>query len=130
MRWCVLFGSVANALAILFLVSVVLYLRNYTLPKCVFCCARLLNARARSIDGTLELPGLLAAVDVERDVNGIIHIRAQNDHDVYYAQGAVAAQERMFQMEFQRMLGAGRLSEHIGNSTIHLDRVRGGKEGV
>ena len=58
------------------------------------------------IDGEIRLPGLRAAVEVIRDRNAIPHIRAQSDHDAYLALGFVHAQDRLFQMEFMRRIGA------------------------
>ena len=75
------------------------------------------------IDGEIRLPGLRAAVEVIRDRNAIPHIRAQSDHDAYLALGFVHAQDRLFQMEFMRRIGAGRASEIIGARTVAIDRL-------
>ena len=72
--------------------------------------------------GTLRLAGITAPVEILRDRHGIPHIRAETDRDAYFALGFVHAQDRLFQMEFMRRLGAGRLSELVGRPTLSLDR--------
>jgi penicillin G amidase len=72
--------------------------------------------------GSLTLPGLQKKVEVLRDPWGVPHIYAQNEADLFFAQGFVHAQDRLWQMEFQRRLVAGRLSEIIGEQTIQIDR--------
>ena len=71
--------------------------------------------------GTLTAQGLDAAVEVLRDRNGVPHIRATTMHDLYFAQGYVTAQDRFWQMDFWRRIGAGRLSEIFGKSTLGTD---------
>jgi len=72
--------------------------------------------------GTLSVAGLQGKVDVYRDQWGVPHIFAENEHDLFFAQGYVHAQDRLWQMEFSRRLGAGRLSEILGESTLKSDR--------
>jgi penicillin G amidase len=74
------------------------------------------------LSGVLELPGLGAPVEVLRDANGVPHIYAAHQADAYFALGVVHAQDRLFQMEFQRRVGAGRLSEVLGEATLSNDR--------
>jgi penicillin amidase len=74
------------------------------------------------IGGELTLSGLDAPVVIERDRYGIATIRAGTDHDAYFALGFTHAQDRLFQMEFTRRLGTGRLSEIVGNATLETDR--------
>jgi len=71
--------------------------------------------------GEVSLPGLHAPVEVLRDEWGIPHIYAQDEHDLFLAQGYVHAQERFWQMDFWRHIGAGRLSEMFGESQIETD---------
>ncbi len=73
--------------------------------------------------GRLALPGLTAEATITRDAAGVPHIRAANDHDAVFALGFVHAQDRLFQMELTRRLGAGRLSELLGPVTIGVDRT-------
>jgi len=72
--------------------------------------------------GTLTVAGLQAEVQVYRDSWGIPYIYAQNDHDLFFAQGYVHAQDRLWQMDFHRRIGHGRLSEIFGQTTIKTDR--------
>jgi penicillin amidase len=72
-------------------------------------------------DTTLTLPGLEDEVNVYRDENGIPHIYAQNEHDLFLAQGYVTAQDRFWQMEFWRHVSLGRISEIAGDSTVDSD---------
>ena len=66
--------------------------------------------------------GLSAAVEVLRDKWDVPHIYAQNMDDLFFAQGFIHAQERLFQMDFQRRIAAGRLSEILGEVALPLDR--------
>ncbi len=74
-------------------------------------------------NGELTLPGLQDQVTVIRDQRGIPHIYASNTHDLFMAQGFVHAQDRFWQMEFWRRVGAGRLSEIFGKSQLGTDRA-------
>jgi len=71
--------------------------------------------------GTIQAKGLAAPVSVVRDAAGIIQITADSPHDLVVAQGYVHAQERMWQMEISRRIGAGRLSELFGPSQVSTD---------
>jgi penicillin G amidase len=70
----------------------------------------------------LKLQGLLDKVIIRYDDNRIPHIFAQNDHDLYYAQGFVTARDRLWEMDIQTREASGRLSEIIGSKTLDLDR--------
>ena len=70
----------------------------------------------------MRLRGPEASVEVIRDRWGVPHIYAQSIHDLLFAQGFVHAQDRLWQMEFQRRLVAGRLSEMLGSETVPVDR--------
>jgi penicillin G amidase len=72
--------------------------------------------------GNLRLKGLSAKVEIIRDHWDIPHIYAKNQEDVFFAQGFIHAQERLWQMDFNRRLVAGRLSEILGDVSIPLDR--------
>ena len=73
-------------------------------------------------DGEIRLAGLLEPVEIVRDVNGVAHIYANSTEDLFFAQGYTHAQERFWQMEFQRRTAAGRLSEIFGETTLETDR--------
>jgi penicillin amidase len=79
------------------------------------------KARLSTIRGTLKLAGLRQPVTVLRDRWGVPHIYAQNEHDLFFAQGYVAAQDRLFQMELWKRSGQGRLAEVLGPSALPRD---------
>ncbi|MCW5875450.1 MAG: penicillin acylase family protein [Anaerolineales bacterium] len=72
-------------------------------------------------EGEIQLSGLSAPVDVYRDAAGVPHIFASSEYDLFFAQGYVHAQDRFWQMDFQRHVGAGRLSEMLGSNTLDTD---------
>ena len=73
---------------------------------------------------THKLPGLEQPVTVIRDTWGIPHIYAQNQHDMFFAQGYATAQDRLFQMELWKRAGQGTLAEILG-ATFPAARHRG-----
>lgn len=74
-------------------------------------------------DAELELNKLSSEVKVVYDENLIPHIFANNEADLYRAQGYITAKHRLWQMEFQTMAAAGRISEIVGPIAIDLDRM-------
>ena len=84
-----------------------------------------LEARAQKhlavLSGQLKAQGLQQPVEVLRDRWGVAHINAQNQHDLFFAQGFVAAQDRLFQMELWKRAGEGRLAEILGPSALARD---------
>ena len=72
-----------------------------------------------------ELPvpmvGLKAAAQVIRETAGLPHICAQNYHDLFFLQGYIHAEDRLFQMDVSRRLGGGRLAELIGDGALLMD---------
>ena len=79
--------------------------------------------RLPQIDGTLNVPGLTAPIEIIRDRWGIPHIYAANTHDLFFAQGFVHAQDRLWQMELNRRTATGRLSEIFGAVALDTDRA-------
>ncbi len=71
--------------------------------------------------GTITLAGLKAPVEVMRDAWGVPQIYADSADDLFFGQGYVQAQDRMWQMDFNRHITAGRLSEMFGKSQIDTD---------
>jgi penicillin amidase len=69
----------------------------------------------------IMLPGLEAPVTVVRDSNGIPHIYAANEHDLFYMQGRIQAQDRLFQMDLLRRSAAGTLAELLGLAVVPTD---------
>jgi penicillin G amidase len=74
-----------------------------------------------TVSGELHVSGLQEPVQVLRDRWGVAHIYARNQHDLFFAQGVVAAQDRLFQMELWKRAGQGRLSEILGPSALARD---------
>ena len=74
------------------------------------------------IDGQLTVTGLQKPVEVIRDKWGIPHIYAQNVDDLFFAQGYVMAQDRLWQMEWWRRHREGRLAEILGPAAVERDR--------
>ncbi|MCG8340184.1 MAG: penicillin acylase family protein [Cytophagales bacterium] len=72
----------------------------------------------------LKLQGLNDVVTIEFDENLIPHIIAQNDYDLYFAQGYITAFHRLWQMEFQTHAAAGRISEIVGAKALAFDRCQ------
>lgn len=77
--------------------------------------------------GTLEFAGLSRPVTVVRDRYGVPYISASTTQDLFFAQGFVTAQDRFFQMDMNRRIGAGRLAELFGrgpdDSVLKLDEL-------
>jgi hypothetical protein len=73
-------------------------------------------------EGSTRLTGLHGPVEIVRDRWGVPHIYAEDEDDLFFAQGYVHAQDRLWQMELQRRLGSGRLSEILGEPTLEVDR--------
>ena len=75
------------------------------------------------LDGTVSAVGIAAPVEIIRDRNGVPHVVARSRDDALYGLGYVHAQDRLWQMEVNRRIGAGRLSEVLGKYTLTLDRT-------
>jgi penicillin amidase len=74
------------------------------------------------VDGVLAAPGLGAPVEILRDGHGIPLVRAQSEEDGYFALGFLHAQDRLWQMDFQRRAVSGRLAEILGQRALPHDR--------
>jgi penicillin amidase len=79
------------------------------------------QAALAQTSGTVELRGLQKPVQVLRDRWGVAHIYAQNQRDLFFAQGFIAAQDRLFQMELWKRSGQGRLAELLGQGALQRD---------
>src|SRR6185369_1147586 len=73
-------------------------------------------------DGRLAVRGLQAPVEIVRVEPGVPHIYAKSSHDLFFAQGYVHAQDRLWQMEFNRVVGQGRLAALFGEGALDIDR--------
>lgn len=74
------------------------------------------------MNGTIGVAGIGAPVEIVRDAGAVPHIFASTRLDAFYGLGYVHAQDRLWQMEFQRRIGFGRLSEIFGSAAIPQDR--------
>ena len=75
------------------------------------------------LDGNLRAPGLAQAVTVSRDSADVTHIKAETPHDLWFSIGYVHAQERGWQLEFNRRVMHGELSELLGEGTLDTDKL-------
>lgn len=101
----VTFGSL-----IFFIISAIIFVTVY------------INRSLPLTSGKLAVEGLIEEVKIVRDENGVPHIYANNEHDLYFAQGFIQAQERLLQMDLSRRQASGRLSEVVGSAAIDRDK--------
>ncbi|MBE7493601.1 MAG: penicillin acylase family protein [Verrucomicrobiaceae bacterium] len=80
------------------------------------------QALLAQVVGETRLPGLKEEVRVVRDRWGIAHIEARNTHDLFFAQGFVVAQDRLFQIDLWRRTGCGEMAEIQGEDALEGDR--------
>ena len=106
MRWLLRLAAGFLALLLLCVGAGYAYLR-LSLPK---------------VDGEIRLAGLSAPVEIQRDRYGIPHIYAQTLADAVFGLGFAHAQDRLWQMEMNRRLAAGRMAEILGPGTLETDR--------
>jgi penicillin amidase len=81
------------------------------------------EASVAQLQGEITLDGLRRDVEVLRDRWGIAHIYATTVEDLFFAQGYVAAQDRLWQLEIWRRVGEGRLAEIAGPAAYEPDRL-------
>src|SRR3954451_4752615 len=74
------------------------------------------------IQAELRLPGLKEPVEVLRDRWGVPHLYAKSADDLFFAQGFVAAQDRLFQIDLWRRVAVGETAEVVGKQGIEADR--------
>ena len=79
--------------------------------------------RLPKLSGSYDLPGLNQKVSVNRDQNGVPHIQSNGNEDLFFAQGFVHAQDRLWQMELNRRTAKGTLSEIFGAVALDTDRI-------
>ncbi|MFQ3632769.1 penicillin acylase family protein [Roseiflexus sp.] len=72
--------------------------------------------------GEIRVSGISGPVTIVRDTDGVAHITGATETDAAFGLGFVHAQERLWQMEVQRRIGYGRLSEIFGATTLDTDR--------
>ncbi|MFC5522790.1 penicillin acylase family protein [Polaromonas jejuensis] len=76
-----------------------------------------------ALDGELQAPGLQGPVTVARDLADVTHIKAASPRDAWFSLGYVHAQERGWQLEFNRRVMHGELSEALGPATLETDKL-------
>ncbi|OUS17627.1 hypothetical protein A9Q97_01600 [Rhodospirillales bacterium 47_12_T64] len=81
-----------------------------------------LSTSLPQLDGKVVLSELESTTEILRNKDGLVTIRAQNETDAYRALGFAHAQDRLWQMDFMRRAGSGRLSEVSGKATLGIDR--------
>lgn len=93
------------------------------LPLALAACAGWWRLRESlpQAEGSVAVEGLHAPASIERDERGVPHVLAQNDRDAFFAIGYLHAQDRMWQLELQRRMAQGRLSEVLGKDTVQQD---------
>src|SRR5579883_1034465 len=82
-----------------------------------------LAAAMPPLDGAITVAGLNATVTIRRDEHGVAHVRAADEADAWFGMGFAAAQDRLWQMEYDRLRAAGRLAEVAGPSALPADRM-------
>jgi penicillin amidase len=83
---------------------------------------KMATAVLAQLEGEVMAPGLKEPVEILRDHWGIPHIYAGNGDDLFFAQGFVAAQDRLFQIDLWRRIGVGETAEVVGRSGLEADR--------
>ncbi len=81
------------------------------------------RGRLAQLEGNSAVEGLEHDVEVLRDKWGVAHVYADTVHDLFFAQGYVAAQDRLYQIEIWRRTGAGKLAEVFGPKYVDRDRI-------
>ncbi len=106
-RWLIRLAS-----ALVFLVVAVLALGYYFASRSL-----------PDYDGTLDVAGVTAPVEIVRDNANVPHIFGETDEDVFFALGLAHAQDRLWQMTMLRRTAQGRLSELFGTRTVEIDSL-------
>ncbi len=102
-------------------ISKIIILVVIVLTIIVFHCYRLFTISLPETKGELTLNILESPVHVFRDEYGVPHIFSEKESDLYRASGYVTAQDRLWQMDFNRRVATGKLSEIFGESTLEYD---------
>ncbi|MGA3106450.1 MAG: penicillin acylase family protein [Terriglobales bacterium] len=89
---------------------------------CLLLIYFIAHSAVPQLDGTIAVPGISSKVRVVRDKRGVPTIEAATLEDLFFAQGYVTAQDRLWQMDMMRRAAAGELSEVVGEATVKMDR--------
>jgi penicillin amidase len=93
---------------------------------CLFslCCAVSVLPHQTPVKAQqLAVMGLKDSVEVLRDRWGVPHIYAKNSDDLFFVQGYITAQDRLFQLDLWRRIGTGKLAEVLGAQYLNRDRI-------
>lgn len=71
--------------------------------------------------GEISVEGVQASVRISTDPQGVKYINAESDYDAYFSMGFLHAQDRLWQLELQRRVATGTLSEIFGKSALDVD---------
>ncbi len=93
-----------------------IFLPLFAVGLLIFSCSR-----KEQTNYTFYVPGLEMPVEIFRDSNGVNHIYAQTEHDLFFAQGYAAARDRLFQLELWRRQATGTLAEWLGPRELKRD---------
>ncbi|MEF7612299.1 penicillin acylase family protein [Aquincola sp. MAHUQ-54] len=72
---------------------------------------------------SIPVPGVTESVEIVRDSNGVAHIYAKNQRDLFFAQGYNAARDRLWQLDQWRRRGEGKMAEQFGSRFLEHDRA-------
>jgi penicillin G amidase len=86
------------------------------------CGYFIVHSALPQLDGKIAVKGISGAVKVTRDQHGVPTIEAASMEDLFFAQGYVTAQDRLWQMDIMRRFASGELSEILGADTVKVDR--------
>src|SRR5437660_12862994 len=104
------------------LIFVLVLLGALAVPTWLYFMAR---SALPQLDGAIAVRGLSARASVTRDGHGVPTIEAASLEDLFFAQGYVTAQDRLWQMDIMRRFAAGAIAEILGPDLIKHDRERG-----
>ncbi len=103
-------------------VFVSIYILGASCAVLAFIVTLYLRSTVARTTGEVQLTGISGIIEMVRDGNAVPHIYAATFDDAYAALGYAHAQDRLWQMELNRRLPAGRLSEVMGKSTLETDQ--------
>ena len=70
----------------------------------------------------LTIPGRDGKIHIHRDSHGVAHIKGTTPRDCYFAQGICIAQDRLFQLHYQRSLAKGQGAALLGKGLLRRDK--------
>lgn len=100
----------------------ILFLILFIAAVGLFLGYKLIKKSLPQTNGTLQLVKISDQIKIYRDEFGVPYIFANNEHDLYFALGFVQAQDRFWQMDYNRRIALGKLSEIFGARTLAVDR--------